>query len=297
MPAIQLPSDQDACGRTFGAEEIEALRAVLDSGTLTCTKGAYVPARSARRASCSASTTSSPARPVRPPCTSRSPASIPSRVTRSSPRRSPTWARSQPDPLPGRHPDVRRRRPRHGERHGRHDRAVPVATAPGPSSSRTCSATRARWTRSWRSPSTHGVPVIEDCAQAFLAAERRPAGRHARRHRLLQPPAGQAHHVRRGRPRRHRRRRRWPRRMRVYVNKAWAYGEPNPDHDFLALNYRITELQGAVARRRSSASSTRTSSHAHRERRPAQRAARPACPASARPVVAPGDVHCYWRYA
>ena len=35
--------------------------------------------------------------------------------------------------------------------------------------------------------------------------------------------------------------------MRLFVNKAWAYGEPNPDHDFLALNYRMTELQGAVA--------------------------------------------------
>ena len=36
------------------------------------------------------------------------------------------------------------------------------------------------------------------------------------------------------------------RRMRVFVNKAWPYGEPNPDHEFVALNYRITELQSAV---------------------------------------------------
>ena len=35
--------------------------------------------------------------------------------------------------------------------------------------------------------------------------------------------------------------------MRLFVNKAWGYGEPNPDHYFLALNYRMTELQGAVA--------------------------------------------------
>jgi dTDP-4-amino-4,6-dideoxygalactose transaminase len=36
------------------------------------------------------------------------------------------------------------------------------------------------------------------------------------------------------------------RRMRLYVNKAWPYGEANPDHEFVALNYRMTELQGAV---------------------------------------------------
>src|SRR5262249_25624891 len=36
------------------------------------------------------------------------------------------------------------------------------------------------------------------------------------------------------------------RRMRVFVNKAWPYGEPNPDHEFIALNYRTTELQSAV---------------------------------------------------
>jgi perosamine synthetase len=35
-------------------------------------------------------------------------------------------------------------------------------------------------------------------------------------------------------------------RSRLYVNKAWDYDDPS-DHDFLALNYRMTELQGAVA--------------------------------------------------
>lgn len=30
------------------------------------------------------------------------------------------------------------------------------------------------------------------------------------------------------------------------VNKAWGYGDPQPDHYFPALNYRLTELQGAV---------------------------------------------------
>jgi hypothetical protein len=39
---IRLPSDQDASGRTFGAEELENLTAALRSGTLTSTKGTFV---------------------------------------------------------------------------------------------------------------------------------------------------------------------------------------------------------------------------------------------------------------
>ena len=35
--------------------------------------------------------------------------------------------------------------------------------------------------------------------------------------------------------------------MWLFVDKAWGYGDPKPDHYFLALNYRMTELQGAVA--------------------------------------------------
>jgi perosamine synthetase len=39
---MQLPSDQDATGRTLGAEEIEAVAAAIRSGTLTSTKGSFV---------------------------------------------------------------------------------------------------------------------------------------------------------------------------------------------------------------------------------------------------------------
>jgi dTDP-4-amino-4,6-dideoxygalactose transaminase len=37
------------------------------------------------------------------------------------------------------------------------------------------------------------------------------------------------------------------RRIFLGINKAWGYGDQNPDHYFLALNYRMSELQGAVA--------------------------------------------------
>ncbi len=88
--------------------------------------------------------------------------------------------------------------------------------------------------------------MIEDCAQAFLA---RRAGR-------LVGTIGsigcfssqQGKHMTTGEgglvisddPA-------YARRIRLFVNKAWPYGEENPDHEFLALNSRMTELQGAVA--------------------------------------------------
>ena len=40
MP-LKLPSDQDASGRTLGAEEIELVSQAIRSGTLTSTKGSF----------------------------------------------------------------------------------------------------------------------------------------------------------------------------------------------------------------------------------------------------------------
>jgi hypothetical protein len=37
------------------------------------------------------------------------------------------------------------------------------------------------------------------------------------------------------------------RRMRLFIDKAWGYGDPKPDHYFLAMNYRMTELPARVA--------------------------------------------------
>jgi dTDP-4-amino-4,6-dideoxygalactose transaminase len=47
-PPLTLPSDQDASGRTLGAEELALLTEVIGSGTLTSTKGPQVPALEAR---------------------------------------------------------------------------------------------------------------------------------------------------------------------------------------------------------------------------------------------------------
>jgi perosamine synthetase len=85
------------------------------------------------------------------------------------------------------------------------------------------------------------------------------------------------------------------RRIFLFINKAWGYGDKNPDHYFLALNYRMSELQGAVGvaqlpklpevvRRRVAAGRQLTELLA-------------CLPGIGTPPVADGDVHTYWKYA
>jgi dTDP-4-amino-4,6-dideoxygalactose transaminase len=88
--------------------------------------------------------------------------------------------------------------------------------------------------------------VIEDCAQAFLAEHdnRRVGGIGAIGCFSLQQgkhmTTGEGGLVTTNDDA-------FARRMFLFINKAWGYGDPNPDHYFLALNYRMSELQGAVA--------------------------------------------------
>jgi dTDP-4-amino-4,6-dideoxygalactose transaminase len=91
----------------------------------------------------------------------------------------------------------------------------------------------------------HGVPVIEDCAQAYLAeVDGRMVGTIGD---IACFSLQQGKHITTGEgglittnnPD-------LARRSRLFVNKAWGYGDPKPDHYFLALNYRMSELQGAA---------------------------------------------------
>ena len=84
------------------------------------------------------------------------------------------------------------------------------------------------------------------------------------------------------------------RRVRLFVNKAWGYGDPNPDHYFAALNYRLSELQGAVALGQLDRLEENVSI---REQHGCELTARLSDLAGIEgPVVAPGDRHAYWRY-
>lgn len=138
-----------------------------------------------------------------------------------------------------------------------------------------------------------GIPVIEDVAQAILAHQNGKLlgtigaigcfsfqqGKHI--------TCGEGGAIITKDPKLHQR-------MWLFTNKAWGYNDPGPDHWFLALNYRITELQSAVLRgqleklrgivdRRQTAAEQLT-------------AALKDIPGLALPKVLPGCDHTWWRY-
>lgn len=84
------------------------------------------------------------------------------------------------------------------------------------------------------------------------------------------------------------------RRMFLYINKAWGYGDKNPDHYFLALNYRMTELQGAVA----VAQLPKLPEVVRRRVRTANELTGilKGLPGILTPPVEDGDLHSYWKY-
>jgi dTDP-4-amino-4,6-dideoxygalactose transaminase len=87
----------------------------------------------------------------------------------------------------------------------------------------------------------------------------------------------------------------YARRLWLFVDKAWGYGDPKPDHYFLALNYRMTELQGAVAlaqhRKLDGVVARRQKAAAMLTER--IRGVDGVSP----PVTTKGCVHTYWKYA
>lgn len=84
------------------------------------------------------------------------------------------------------------------------------------------------------------------------------------------------------------------RRLFLFVNKAWGYGDANADHYFLAPNYRLSELQGAVA----NAQLAKLDGCVARRRAAAARmdAALAGLPGVQTPRVTPGGKHVYWKY-
>ena len=84
------------------------------------------------------------------------------------------------------------------------------------------------------------------------------------------------------------------RRMWLFVNKAWGYGDPQPDHYFLALNYRLTELQGAVGL--GQLPKLEACVAARQATAAALTAQLEGIAGIAPPFVAAGATHAYWKY-
>lgn len=242
---LALPNDQDASGRSLGEAELARLADVIRSGTLTSTKGSQVPELEQRFAELLGTT---------------------SAVACSSGSSAIHAAIAAIDPEPGNEVITTSVTDMGALAPILYQGAIPVfadvdartgnvsaATIEDRLSDRTVAIVA---THLFGNPcdvdairalgDAHGIPVVEDCAQAFLA---RRAGRMVGTIGSIGCfSSQQGKHMTTGEggivvsddPA-------FTRRIRMFVNKAWPYGEENPDHEFLALNSRMTELQGAVA--------------------------------------------------
>ncbi len=289
---MKLPSDQEASGRSLGLEEIEAVREALHSGVLFSVRGRFVKGFEERFAEIVGARFASA-------CSSGT-AAIHCALAAVDPEPGDEIITTAITDMGALSPIL-------------YQGAIPVFADVNPHTynvtpesiaSRITSRTKAIIaTHLFGNPcdmtgilavaSKHGIPVIEDCAQAFDAE-------HAGRKVGTFGAVGcfslqQGKHITSGEggivvsndeA--------LARRMKLFINKAWPYGEPNPDHTFLALNYRMSEVVGAVAL----AQSAKLAEGVRRRIRMAERMTNrlEGLPGIETPYVHPGDVHSYWKY-
>ena len=291
-PAIVLPSDQESSGRTLGQEELAELAKVIETGTLTCTKGTACATLEKRFAAMVGAEFA---------------------IALASGSAAVHVAVAAIDPEPGDEIITTSITDMGALTPILYQGAIPVFADVNPL---TCNVTAetiaARLsdrtkaiivTHLFGNPCemtpilelarSRGLPVIEDCAQAYLASEN---GRMVGTFGAIGCfSLQQGKHITTGEgglvvtddPR-------LARRMRLFVNKAWGYGDANPDHYFLALNYRLTELQGAVAL----AQLDKLPWSVQQRRKMAERltGAIAGLPGLTPPHHAAGAEHSYWRY-
>lgn len=289
---LNLPSDQDASGRTLGDEEIALVSQALRSGTLTSTKGQFTKTLEERFAALLGV-------PHAHACASGT-AAIHCAVAAIDPEPGDEIVTTSITDMGALTPIL-------------YQGAIPVFADVDPRTYNVTADTiepvlsdRTRAivvTHLFGNPCAMGpimelararsIPVIEDCAQSFLARAQGQMvgtlgdigcfslqqGKHI--------TTGEGGLVVSNDPD-------YARRMFLFINKAWGYGDAQPDHYFLALNYRLSELQGAVA-------VAQLAKLAGVVERRVELAARlteqlQGLPGVEPPVVAPGDVHTFWKY-
>jgi perosamine synthetase len=287
-----LPSDQDASGRSFDGDELETLRLAIESGALTSTRGEWVAGLERRFAELLGS------------------AQV---IAASSGTSAVHAAIAAVDPEPGEEIVTTPITDMGAIAPILYQGAIPVFADVDAHTGNVTAATIERClsertraivvTHLFGNPAEmapimklaarHELPVIEDSAQAFLArcngrvvgtigavgCFSLQQGKHITTGEGGMVATDDAALARR---------------MRVFVNKAWPYGESDPDHEFLALNSRMSELQGAVG----SAQLEKLEKGVAARIRAAQQLDE--CLADLdgieTPRVTPGCEHSYWRY-
>ena len=242
---MKLPSDQDASGRTFGAEELAAITEVLQSGTLITTKGKFgktLEENFAKRLGVKYAYA----------CNSGS-AAVHVAIAAINPNPGDEIVTTSITDMGALTPIV-------------FQGAIPVFADVDPKTLNVTAESIGRVlsdktkaiivTHLFGNPcemraimelaDSRDIPVIEDTAQSFLAevngkyvgtigkigAFSFQQGKHMTTGEggiVVTDDDALA------------------RRLYLCINKAWGYGDANPDHYFIALNYRMTELQAALA--------------------------------------------------
>ena len=293
MTAMRLPSDQDASGRSFGQDEIDALTEVLASGTLTATKGAFT-----KRLETAVGQMLGVEHVVA--CSSGS-AAVHVAVAGIDPEPGDEVVTTSITDMGALTPIL-------------YQGAIPVFADVDPVSMNVTAESVAAVlsprtkaivvTHLFGNPcqmdeilalaAERGIAIIEDAAQSSLAQSR---GRFVgtmgavgcfSAQQGMHITAGEGGFVATDDAV-------LARRMRMYVNKAWPYGEANPDHEFIALNYRTTELQSAVLM----AQLPKLASHVRTRIDNANRLSKQLLGIAGLgvPEHHPDDVHVFWRYA
>lgn len=287
-----LPSDQDASGRTLGEDEVALLTEAIRSGTLTSTKGQFVRRLEQEFAALLGSQYAYA-------CASGTSA-IHTAVAALNPEPGDEIITTPITDMGALAPIL-------------YQGAIPVFADVDPATYNvTAQAIAARLSPRTRAiivthlfgnpcgmrdiialAQAHRLPVIEDCAQAFLARYNGTfvgtlgtigcfslqQGKHITTGEgglVVTNDAALA------------------RRMYLFINKAWGYGDAQPDHYFLALNSRMSELQGAVA----VAQLPKLAGVVEQRRCLAQilTTLLQGVPGIEAPRVTPGGFHVYWKY-
>lgn len=289
---LPLPSDQDATGRTLSSEEIAAVIEALGSGTLTSTKGRFVKALETDFAE---------------------KLGVRHAVAANSGTMALHAAYAAINPEPGDEIVTTAITDMGALTPILYQGAIPVFCDVDP---KTCNVT-AEAIEAVLSPRTkaivvthlfgnpcdmtaimalanrRGITVIEDCSQAFGATwEGRPVGTFGAigcfsLQQGKHITCGEGGMVITNDDA-------LARRVFLFVNKAWGYGDPRPDHYFIALNGRMSELQGAVAwaqlKKLDGIVAARTSTARELTQKLGQ------LPGTATPWVDSRAKHTFWKY-